>query len=240
MSGPQQSADDGRNWSDSSDIQDRRWLCRCHEPRRQSRLILTTHGNKEAVNLRQIPQRARRLALATVVGAAVIGSVALAPSAQGQDPQPQGSSDGGRMDPRQMIDLRMARMTETLKLDSAQQTNIRWMLSQETMAMEELRKNSGGQRGGGDGGGGGGRRGGRGGGGGGRRGGGGGGAPPDSTGSEASGPSKEMRAIRDSTNKQIETVLNPQQLTTFRQLFEQGQQLRPAGDSASHRGGGSS
>jgi hypothetical protein len=147
------------------------------------------------------------------------------------------------MDPRQMIDLRMARMTETLKLDSAQQTNIRWMLSQETMAMEELRKNRGGQRGGGEGGGGGGgRRGGRGGGGGGGGGrrGGGGGAPPDSTGSEASGPSKEMRAIRDSTNKRIEAVLNPQQLTTFRQLFEQGQQLRPAGDSASHRGGGSS
>jgi hypothetical protein len=48
-----------------------------------------------------------------------------------------------------------------------------------------------------------------------------------------------MRAIRDSTNKQIEAVLNPQQLTTFRQLFEQGQQKRPAGDSASRRGGGS-
>jgi hypothetical protein len=40
-----------------------------------------------------------------------------------------------------------------------------------------------------------------------------------------------MRALRDSTNKQIEAVLNPQQLTTFRQLFEQGQQLRPAADS---------
>jgi hypothetical protein len=48
-----------------------------------------------------------------------------------------------------------------------------------------------------------------------------------------------MRAIRDSTNKQIEAVLNPHQLTTFRQLFEQGQQKRPAGDSASRRGGGS-
>jgi hypothetical protein len=131
------------------------------------------------------------------------------------------------MDPRQMIDLRMARMTETLKLDSAQQDKIRWMLSQETMAMEELRKNQGGQRGGGDGGGGGGRRGGRGGGG---RGGGGGSS--DSTGSADAGPSREMRAIRDSTNKQIEAVLNPQQLTTFRQLFEQGQQLRPAADSA--------
>jgi hypothetical protein len=190
------------------------------------------------MNTGQIHQRARRLALVTVVGAAVVGSFALAPSAQGQDPQPQGSSDGARMDPRQMIDLRMARMTETLKLDSAQQTNIRWMLSQETMAMEELRKNSGGQRGGGGGeggGGGGGRRGGR---GGGR--GGGGGASSDSTASADAGPSREMRALRDSTNKQIEAVLNPQQLTTFRQLFEQGQQLRPAGDSASHRGAGSS
>jgi len=189
------------------------------------------------MNVRQIPQRARCLALATVVGVAAVGSVTLAPSAGAQTQDPQGSPSGERMDPRQIIDLRMARMTETLKLDSAQQTNIRWMLSQETMAMEELRKNSGGQRGGGDGGGGG-RRGGRGGGGGGRRGGGGGGAPPDSTGSEASGPSKEMRAIRDSTNKQIEAVLNPQQLTTFRQLFEQGQQQRPAGDSASRRGSG--
>ena len=186
------------------------------------------------MNISQIPQRARRLAVATVVGAAVVWSVALAPSAQGQDPQPQGSTDGARMDPRQMIDLRMARMTETLKLDSAQQTNIRWMLSQETMAMEELMKDRGGQRGGGDGGGGG-RRGGR---GGGRRGG--GDSPPDSTGSGAAGPAKEMRAIMDSTNKQIEAVLNPQQLTTFRQLFEQGQKLRPAGDSASHRGAGSS
>jgi hypothetical protein len=44
-------------------------------------------------------------------------------------------------------------------------------------------------------------------------------------------------AIRDRANKRIEAVLNPQQLTTFRQLFEQ---QRPAGDSASRRGGPSS
>lgn len=176
------------------------------------------------MNTGQIHQRARRLALVTAVGAAVVGSVALAPSARAQDPQ-QGSTDGARMDPRQMIDLRMARMTETLKLDSAQQDKIRWMLSQETMAMEELRKNQGGERGGSGAGGGGGRRGGR---GGGR----GGGESSDSAGSADAGPSREMRALRDSTNKQIEAVLNPQQLTTFRQLFEQGQQLRPAADSA--------
>ncbi len=178
------------------------------------------------MNVRPIPRRARRLALATVVGAAVVGSVALASSAQGQDPQ--GSRSGERMDPRQMIDQRMATMTETLKLDSAQQTKIRSMLADEIMAMEELRKNGGGQRGGG----GGGRRGGR---GGSRRGG--GDAPPDSTGSGSGGggPSPEVRAIWERTNKQIEPVLNPQQLTTFRQMFEQGQQQRSPGDSASRQ-----
>jgi uncharacterized membrane protein YgcG len=188
------------------------------------------------MNIRQIPQRTRRLALATVVGAAVVGSVGLAPSAsaQGQDPQRQGPPAGERMDPRQVIDLRMAKMTETLKLDSAQQDKIRWIISGETVDMEALRKNDGGQRaeaGGGRGGRGGGR-------GGGRR----GSAPPDSTGggSGGGGPSPEVRAIRDRANKQIEAVLNAQQLTAFRQLFEQGQQQRPAGDSASRRGRGSS
>ncbi len=183
------------------------------------------------MNIRQIPQRARRLALAAVVSAAV-GSVTLAPSAGAQTQDPRGSPSGERMDPRQIIDLRMARMTETLKLDSAQQTKIRSMIADETMAMEDLRKNGGGQRGGG----GGERGGGRGGRGGGRRGGV-GGAPPDSTGgsSGGGGPSREARAIRDRTNKQIEAVLNPQQLTTFRQLFEQGQEQRPRGDSASRQ-----
>jgi hypothetical protein len=195
------------------------------------------------MNIMQIPHGARRLTLVAVVGAAVVGSVALAPTAQGQDPQQQGSPDGARMDPRQMIDQRMARMTETLKLDSAQQTTVRSILSDETMEMEELRKNSGGQRGGGGGGGGGGgMRGG--GGGGGRRGGGGGGrrggSPSDSTEGRggSGGPPKEVSAIRDRANKRIEAVLNPQQVTTFRQLFEQ-QQQRATGDSAS-RGGGSS
>jgi hypothetical protein len=180
------------------------------------------------MNIRQIPQRARRLALAAVV----VGSVGLAPSAsaQGQDPQRQGPPGGEQMDPRKMIDQRMAKMTETLKLDSAQQSKIRWILSGETVDMEALRKNAGGQRagtGGGRGGRGGGRR---------------GSAPPDSTGGgEGRGgsgsPPPEVRALRDRTDKQIEGVLNAQQLTIYRQLFEQ---QRPSGDSASRRGGGSS
>jgi hypothetical protein len=184
------------------------------------------------MNIRQIPQRARRLALAAMV----VGSIALTRSAraQGQDPQRQGSPAGDRMDPRQVIDQRMATMTETLKLDSAQQTSIRSILADETMDMEALRKNAGGQRAGT-----GGQRGGRGGGrGGGRR----GSSPPDSTGGGegrggSGGQSPEVRAIRDRTNKQIEAVLNAQQLATYRQLFEK---QRPGGDSASRRGGASS
>jgi hypothetical protein len=45
-----------------------------------------------------------------------------------------------------------------------------------------------------------------------------------------------VRAVRDRTNKQIEGVLNAQQLTIYRQLFEQ---RRQGGDSASRRGRGS-
>jgi hypothetical protein len=180
------------------------------------------------MKIREIPLGSRRLTLAAVFGAAVVGSVALAPIAQGQDPQQQGSPSGARMDPRQMIDLRMAKLTETLKLDSAQQTRVRSILADETMEMEQLRGRSGGQRAEG---GGGGMRGGR---GGGRR----GGAPPDSAGGTeerggSEGPPQEVRAIRDRDNKRIEAVLNPEQLTTFRQLFEQPQQPRPAGDRGS-------
>jgi hypothetical protein len=128
-------------------------------------------------------------------------------------------------------------MTETLKLDSAQQDKIRWVVAGETVDIEALRKNAGGQRAGS-----GGRRGG---GGGGRRGGRRGSAPSDSTaGGEgrdgSGGASPEMRAIRDRADKQIEGLLNAQQLTIYRQLFEQPQQPRPGGDSASRRGGGSS
>ena len=180
------------------------------------------------MKFREIPRGARRLTLAATIGAAVVGSVALAPTAQCQEPQQQSSPDGARMDPRQMIDQKMARLTETLRLDSAQQTKVRSILSDQTMEMEDLRKNSGGQRAGGGGGGGGGRgggmrggRGGGGGGGGGRR----GGAPPDSTSGESrggsGGGSQEVRAIRDRANKRIEAVLGPEQLTTFRQIFEQ-------------------
>ena len=181
--------------------------------------------------MQQNPERARRFALV----AAIVGSIAFASSAQGQDPQ------GGRMDPRKILDQRMATLTETLKLDSAQEAGVRWILAGEMMDLEELRNKAGAQRGeGGAGGGGGGR------GMGGRRGGGGGGgrregAPPDSTSGgdrEGSSGSPEARAIRDRADKQIEKLLNPQQVTIYMQMFERPQQ-RPPSDSASRRGSGS-
>ena len=128
------------------------------------------------------------------------------------------------MDPRKIVDLRMARLTETLKLDSAQQEKVRFIVAGEIMSLEELHKNSGGERGE-SGAGGGGGRGGRGGRGGGRRGGG-GDATPDSTSGGSDRASPEARKIRDSANKEIEAVLNPQQLITYRQLFEQGQPVQ--------------
>lgn len=180
------------------------------------------------MNIRQIPEKASRLALV----ASAVGSIALAPSAsaQEQDPQRQDPPAGERMDPRRLIDQRMAIMTETLKLDSLQQIRIRSIIADETMEMEALRKNAGGQHAGV-----GGVR-------GGRRGGRRGGAPPETGGEEgrgdSAGQSPEARAIRDRTNKQIEGILNAQQLTTYRQLFEQ-QQQHPAGDTARHGGASS-
>ena len=179
--------------------------------------------------MQQILRRARGLALAAVVGAGIVGSAAFADSAQAQDPAGQGSSDAERIDPRKIVDQRMAVLTDALKLDTAQQSGIRWIIAGETMDLEELRNKSGGRRaegGGGDGGGHGGMGGRRGGGGGGRR----GGAPPDSAGG-GSGPPAEVRAIRERADKQIEKLLNPEQLKGYRQMFEQ-HQPRAAGDSS--------
>lgn len=189
------------------------------------------------MNLQQISPRARHLALAAIVGAAAIGSVVLAPSAmaQGQGQEQQGPPGGERMDPRQMIDQRMATLTDKLQLNSAQQTKIRSILSDETMQMEALRKNAGNQRGSGGGGGGMGR---------GRRGGG-GGQRPNRAGSDSTqngegrgrgGPPPEIVALRDHTDKQIETVLNERQLATYRLLRAQQQQERERRDSQSGDG----
>ncbi len=171
-------------------------------------------------------QRVNRLAFAAATGAALIASLVLVPSAfaQGQSAPPQGQGREGkrgeRMDPQQMIDRRVAMLTEKLQLNSSQQTRIRAIFAEERTQMDALRKNAvndrqaapdgqrpdsgrAGERGG---------RGGR-------------GAPPP-----------EVKAIRDKTTKQIEGVLNASQLTTYRQLQQQREQERARHEAEFHKG----
>jgi Spy/CpxP family protein refolding chaperone len=150
----------------------------------------------------------QRLAL-VAAGAAMIGSFAFASTASAQDQQQGGDRprDGQRFDPAQRQEQRIARMTETLQLNQSQVTRIRAILTDERTQMEAFRKNNprpddragqgsanggqrpdGGQRPQGGRGGFGGRR----------------ELPP------------ELKAIRDKTDKQIESVLTPQQLSTYR------------------------
>jgi Spy/CpxP family protein refolding chaperone len=146
----------------------------------------------------------QRLAL-VAAGAAMVGSFAFAStaSAQGQEQGGDRPRDGRRFDPAQRTEQRIARMTETLQLNQSQVARIRAILADENTKMEAFRKNNpppadragagapdGGQRPEGDRG--------RGGFGGRRE------LPP------------ELKAIRDNTQKQIESVLTAQQLSTYR------------------------
>jgi hypothetical protein len=149
----------------------------------------------------------QRFAL-VAAGAAMIGSLAFASTASAQGQQQDGDRprEGQRLDPAQRMEQRIARMTETLQLNQSQVTRIRAILTDERTQMEAFRKNNprpddragqgaanGGQRPdngqrpeGGRGGFGGRRE-----------------LPP------------ELKAIRDKTDKQIESVLNAQQLSTY-------------------------
>jgi hypothetical protein len=173
------------------------------------------------MKIQQISQRARNLALAAVVGAAVVGGAALAPSVIAQGQQQQQGPRGDRKDPQQRIDQRIAMLTEKLQLNAAQQQKIRTILTDERTQMEALRKNDGGRRDEGR-----------------------AGAPqapngarPDSARAgqgrgRRGGPPPEFLALRDRTEKQIEGVLNAQQLTTYRQLREQQKQDRERHEGA--------
>jgi hypothetical protein len=169
------------------------------------------------MKVQQLSQRARHLALAAVIGAAVVGGAALAPSVIAQGQQQQGQKGGERKDPQQRIDQRIAMLTEKLQLNSAQQQKIRTILTDERTQMDALRKSDGGRpdqdRAG---------------------------APQTPNGARPDsarrggrgGPPPEFLALRDRTEKQIEGVLNAQQLTTYRQLQEQHKQERERHEGA--------
>ena len=177
-----------------------------------------------------IVERGNRLAFAAATAAALIASLAVAPAAFGQQqgqnyPQGQERREGrGPRDPQQMIDGRVARMTQELQLTADQQTRIRAILNNERTQMEALRQKNGFQRPGDgqrpD------------------------GARPDSArrgegrgrgfGGRQMPP--EFKALRDQTDKQIEGVLSSSQLTKYRELRAQREQEHQKREGAERSG----
>jgi Spy/CpxP family protein refolding chaperone len=162
-----------------------------------------------------IVERGNRLAFAAATAAALIASLAVAPAAFGQQQgqnYPQGQERRGPRDPQQMIDGRVARMTQELQLSADQQARIRTILTNERTQMEALRQKNGFQRPGDgqrpD------------------------GARPDSARSgEGRGRGfggrqipPEFKALRDQTEKQIDAVLNSTQRAKYEQLKQQREQ----------------
>jgi Spy/CpxP family protein refolding chaperone len=154
--------------------------------------------------------RPRLLAAATALLAALV----LAPQAQAQGTapdQPRGDRRGQRMDPAQMVERRVARLTERLNLNSGQATQIRQILTQEQEQMRALWP-QGAQAGPGrdDA----------------RR--------PDAAGRDSLRTA--MRAIREGTEQRIDGVLTAEQRTAYRELRESQRKERRGGHRGGHRG----
>lgn len=149
------------------------------------------------MNVQVMAGRTRRLALAATVGTAIVGSIAVAPavSGQGQYSSPRDRASGVRLDPKQIIDRRVAMMTQNLSLTGAQRTKIRAILTDEQTELEMVRKNAAVQR------------------------------PEDRAApppeDDRGGPPPEVRAVIDRREKRIEGVLNPQQLVAYHRLVRQ-------------------
>jgi hypothetical protein len=188
--------------------------------RRIRRLALSNMTRRmHRVALRKITTRTWRLSLSLAVAAAIVGGVAMAPmaTAQGTGSPLREQARGQRMDPQQMINRRVAMMTQNLSLSSTQQMQIRTILTEERAQLEALRKNAANQRPEDR------------------------AAPPPEDGapgamrSDRGGPPPEVRAVIDRSEMRIESVLNSRQRITYRQLRQKEQQ-RQRPDSASHRG----
>jgi hypothetical protein len=75
------------------------------------------------------------------VGAALLGSLALTPKVDAQQGPPSSQEGRPRRDgnPEQRLERRVSRMTEELKLNSAQGTRVRQILVEERTQMQALR-----------------------------------------------------------------------------------------------------
>ena len=157
------------------------------------------------MNIKTIGQRIERLALVAAVGTATLGDLTLAPSVIAQD-QGNGSLSTQRIDATRMIERRVAMLTSHLQLTSSQVTQVRAILTRNHEELLALRDNA---------------------------------SSPlkdnaiDPSRIDRTGPGPrvarnalppEVRAIRERTERDIEKVLTPEQLTAYRALKE-GQAL---------------
>jgi Spy/CpxP family protein refolding chaperone len=141
--------------------------------------------------------RRGRTTHALALGAALLGSLAIGSQAHAQAADRAGPPRGERgrgMDPGQMMERRIALLTERLQLTERQQSQVREIFEQEREQMAALRPKSGGER------------------------------QDGQNGARRQGPSEEarqqMRAIRERSEQQLERVLTERQLAEYRELRE--------------------
>lgn len=128
------------------------------------------------------------------LGAALLGSVAVAPKVHAQQGQPQVQEDRQRRggDPEERLNRRVSRMTDELKLTTAQAAKVRQILSQEQTEMRALWEKNRPQ----------------------------GDANSGARDANRDAVRAQMKAIHDRTEKQIDGVLTAQQRATYAQLRE--------------------
>jgi hypothetical protein len=153
------------------------------------------------MNTKMTSQRMKRLALVAAIGAATLGDLTLAPSVLAQD-QSNGSQSAERINPTRMTERRVATLTSHLQLTSGQITQVRAIITQEHEQLLALRDNASNSLKG---------------------------NAIDLSRIERTGPGPrvarnalppEVRAVRERTEREIERVLTPQQLTAYRALKE--------------------
>lgn len=144
-----------------------------------------------------------RLAFAAALSLGVALPAAAQQQQRGDYRQEQGQRQ--RQDPRQRLDQRVAQLTQRLRLNQGQATQVRRILEQEQARMQQFRGSRDGQRQGQD------------------RARQGGDGQRRQGGSDAQRRQgfEQMRALRQQTDQQIERVLNRTQLAEYRKLRDE-------------------
>lgn len=148
-----------------------------------------------------------RLPRLAVTGAAL--AVGLFASTVGAQNRPEGNDRRGvrgeRFDPAQMLERRVALLTERLQLSSSQQTQVRSILTEEVKAIQAFRP-----KGGDD-------------------------ARRQENRAQRDSVRTQMRAMRERTEQRIEGVLTAEQRTKYQELRKEMEERRGRGRSGEAR-----